>query len=138
MTNSILSDWYIIFERFSFNTEALSHAIKETKTLKDYMTLAHIRTAIKESQIEQFEQAVSMLMNMDSRRAKKYVKAYPDRIDVSYLELKAERLLEKLQQDRQLSSADIKSLSQAVDPIGKILEILLAKLVAEKKYKEVM
>ncbi len=75
---------------------------------------------------------------MDKKRAKTYVKQYPDRIDLKYLETKAERLLETMQADKNLDSATIRSLAHSVDPIGIILEILLAKLVAEKKYKEIV
>ena len=133
-----MTQWYVVNEAFDFNTEALCYAIKDTKTLKAYMSVAHIRQAIKSFQITQFEEALSILMNMDKKRAKTYVKQYPDRIDLKYLETKAERLLETMQADKNLDSATIRSLAHSVDPIGIILEILLAKLVAEKKYKEII
>jgi len=137
MENQILTQWYVVNEAFNFNTEALCYAIKETKTLKPYMSIAHIRNAIKSFQIDQFEEALFILINMDKRTAKKYVKKYPDRIDLVYLEKKAESLLEAIQADKDLDSDTLRSMAHSLDPIGIILEILLAKLVAEKKYKEV-
>lgn len=136
--NMIMTQWYVVFEAFSFNTEALCYAIKDTKTLKAYMSVAHIRNAIKSFQINQFEEALSILMNMDKKTAREYVKKYPDRIDLVDLEIMAERLLEAIQKDKNLDSATIKSLAHSVSPIGLILDILLSKLVAEKKYKEVV
>jgi len=135
--NQVLSDWYHIAEVFEFNYEALSHAIQDTGAVKSYVCLGHIRTGLKNGQISPYSEAISILMNMPRSKAEWYCLEYPDKVDIHFIEHNAERILYKITEDTELTSDDIRAMAHAISPIGAIVELLLAKLVAEKKFKEV-
>ena len=135
--NQVLSDWYHIAEVFNFNYEALAHAIHDTNKLKSYICLGHIRTGLKAGQIQPYGEALKVLMNMDKLKATEYVDEYPNKVDILYIERNAEELLYRLTEDTDLTSDDLRAMAHALSPIGEIVELLLAKMVLEKKYKEV-